>query len=199
MASACGLRGAELRALLVTLDRSIPVPLLPASNTGTLSVPVRRPRVSTTCMTGLAFSVVATIPRPVATTVTRSWSSMPSSNTVPQITVASGAVYWRMVFITSLYSLRPRVLLAVMLTSTPRAPDSSIPSSSGLATAPSAAMRARSTPAATAEPIMALPISCITVRTSSKSTLTRPGTLMISAMPPTALRSTLSAVLNASR
>ena len=40
----------------------------------------------------------------------------------------------------------------------------------------------------TAEPIIAIPISPMTVRTSSKSTLTRPGKLMISAMPPTALR-----------
>ena len=73
-----------------------------------------------------------------------------------------------------------------------------MPSSSGEATACSAAMRARSTPAALAEPIIAMPISLITVRTSSKSTLTSPGKLMISAMPPTALRSTLSAALKAS-
>jgi hypothetical protein len=84
-----------------------------------------------------------------------------------------------------------------MLTSTPRAPDRLTSSSSGEATACSAAMRARShrVPAASAEPIIAMPISPITVRTSAKSTLTRPGTLMISAMPPTALRSTLSAAL----
>ena len=80
-----------------------------------------------------------------------------------------------------------------MLISTQRAPDSSVPSSSGLTAACSAAMRARSIPSAWAEPIMARPISAIAVRTSWKSTLTRPGTLMISAIPPTALRSTLSA------
>ena len=73
-----------------------------------------------------------------------------------------------------------------------------MPSNNGEATACSAAMRARSTPDALAEPIIAIPISPITVRTSSKSTLTRPGKLMISAIPPTALRRTLSAALNAS-
>ena len=48
-------------------------------------------------------------------------------------------------------------------------------SSSGLETAASAAMRARSGPLATPEPIIAMPISDITVRTSAKSTLIRPG------------------------
>ena len=45
---------------------------------------------------------------------------------------------------------------------------------------------------------MALPGSPITVRTSSKSTLTWPGTLMISAMPPTAFLSTSLAWAKAS-
>ena len=45
---------------------------------------------------------------------------------------------------------------------------------------------------------MALPGSPITVRTSSKSTLTWPGTLMISAMPPTAFFSTSLAWAKAS-
>jgi hypothetical protein len=73
-----------------------------------------------------------------------------------------------------------------------------MPSSSGQATACSAAMRARSGPLATAVPIMALPGSPITVRTSSKSTFTWPGTLMISAMPPTAFFSTSLAWAKAS-
>ena len=45
---------------------------------------------------------------------------------------------------------------------------------------------------------MALPGSPITVRTSSKSTFTWPGTLMISAMPPTAFLSTSLACAKAS-
>ena len=85
-----------------------------------------------------------------------------------------------------------------MFTSTPRAPARFTPSSSGQAIACSAAMRARSMPLAAAEPIIAMPCSDITVRTSWKSTLTRPGLLMISAMPATALFSTSSAALNAS-
>ena len=81
-------------------------------------------------------------------------------------------------------------LAAVINTNTPLAPDRSIPSSSGQATACSAAMRARSGPLDRAVPIMALPGSPMTVRTSSKSTFTWPGTLMISAMPPTAFFNT---------
>ena len=62
---------------------------------------------------------------------------------------------------------------AAISTSTPRAPDRSMPSSSGQATACSAALRARSGPLAMAVPIMALPGSLITVFTSSKSTFTK--------------------------
>ena len=65
-----------------------------------------------------------------------------------------------------------------------------MPSSSGQATASSAALVARSGPPACAVPIIALPGSLITVFTSSKSTLTRPGTWMMSLMPPTAFFST---------
>src|SRR5216683_1849351 len=102
--------------------------------------------------------------------------------------VASSAAKPRMVFITSLVSRSFRLdLLAVMFTTTPRAPDRLTPSSRGQATACSAAMRARSTPEAAAEPIIAIPCSAITVRTSWKSTLMRPGTLMISEIPAHAL------------
>ena len=104
-----------------------------------------------------------------------------------------------MVFIASLDSLSfNEPLAAVISTSTPLAPDRSMPSSNGQATACSAAMRARSGPCALAVPIMALPGSPITVRTSSKSTFTWPGTLMISAMPPTAFFSTSLACAKAS-
>src|SRR5947209_15258449 len=50
----------------------------------------------------------------------------------------------------------------------PISPDRSIPSSSGEATACSAAMRARSTPLAVAVPIIALPCSPMIVLTSLK-------------------------------
>ncbi len=104
-----------------------------------------------------------------------------------------------MVFIASRDSASLRLpLLAVTSTSTPLAPDRSIPSSSGQAMACSAAMRARSGPLAVAVPIIALPGSPITVRTSSKSTFTWPYSLMISAIPPTAFLSTSLACAKAS-
>ena len=62
----------------------------------------------------------------------------------------------------------------------------------------SAAILARSTPEALPEPIIAMPVSDITVRTSAKSTLIMPGSVMISAMPATAPCSTSFAALNAS-
>src|SRR5688572_10798306 len=53
--------------------------------------------------------------------------------------------------------------------------------SSGLDTAASAASRARSSPLAAPEPIIAMPVSDMTVRTSAKSTLIRPGRVISSA------------------
>ncbi len=117
---------------------------------------------------------------------------------MPTITVASSAVKPLIVFITSCTSFILRLVLAVMLTSTPRAPARFTSSSSGLATAWLAASAARCGPEATAEPIIAMPISDMTVRTSAKSTFTRPGHLMTSAMPATAPCSTLLAALKAS-
>ncbi len=64
--------------------------------------------------------------------------------------------------------------------------------------ASSAASRPRHSLFDTPVPMMASPISLMTERTSLKSTLTMPGTLMISEMPFVALRSTSSAILNAS-
>ncbi len=48
------------------------------------------------------------------------------------------------------------------------------------------------------EPIIAVPISDITVRTSAKSTLIKPGRVISSAIPCTAPNKTLFAALNAS-
>ena len=107
--------------------------------------------------------------------------------------MASSAAYPRIAPITSRVSDNFNERLAVMFTNTPRAPDKSTPSSNGDATAASAAKRARSIPETVAVPIMALPCSLITVLTSSKSTLIKPCSLMISAMPATALCNTSSA------
>ncbi len=71
-------------------------------------------------------------------------------------------------------------------------------SSNGLEMAASAASRARSSPDAVPDPIMAMPVSDMTVRTSAKSTLIRPGRVMSSAMPCTAPCSTVFAALKAS-
>jgi hypothetical protein len=87
---------------------------------------------------------------------------------------------------------------AVTLTRMPLAPARLMSSSSGLEIAASAASRARSSPVARPEPIIAMPISDITVRTSAKSTLIRPGRVISSAMPCTAPCSTSLADLNAS-
>ena len=86
----------------------------------------------------------------------------------------------------------------MIFTKTPRAPERFKSSSNGLDTACSAATRARSMPEANAEPIIATPISDITVLTSAKSTFTNPGQLMTSAIPATAPYKTLFAALNAS-
>ena len=106
------------------------------------------------------------------------------------MTIASSAVNSLMVFITSWYSFILSPADAVMLTSTPRAPARFTSSSSGLFTAACAERRARSMPDAVAEPIIAMPTSPMTVRTSAKSTFTSPGLLITSAMPDTAPCST---------
>ncbi len=66
----------------------------------------------------------------------------------------------------------------VMLMSTPLAPFIDTSSSSGLEMAASAAFSARSSPSASPVPIIALPISLITVLMSAKSRLMRPGIMM---------------------
>ena len=86
----------------------------------------------------------------------------------------------------------------VMLISRPRAPAMLVSSSSGLLIAASAARMARFSPSASPVPIIALPISAITVRMSAKSRLTRPGATIRSVTPRTPMYSTLSAILNAS-
>ena len=85
-----------------------------------------------------------------------------------------------------------------MLISRPRAPVIEVSSSSGLLIAASAARMARFSPSASPVPIIALPISAITVRMSAKSRFTRPGAIIRSVTPRTPMYSTWSAILNAS-
>ena len=85
-----------------------------------------------------------------------------------------------------------------MLMSTPVAPFIDTSSSSGLEIAASAASMARSSPSASPVPIIALPISVITVRMSAKSRLIRPGITIRSVTPRTPECSTSSAMAKAS-
>ena len=70
-----------------------------------------------------------------------------------------------------------------MLIKTPFAPLKEISSNNGLAIAFSAACIARSSPEASPVPIIALPISSITARTSAKSKLISPGLTIKSVIP----------------
>src|SRR5437763_15652511 len=85
-----------------------------------------------------------------------------------------------------------------MFSSTPRAPLIEASSSKGDEIASCVASMARFSPRAKPVPINAIPIPCMIVRTSAKSRLINPGTVIKSLIPCTACRSTSSAVLNAS-
>ena len=86
----------------------------------------------------------------------------------------------------------------VMFTSTPRAPLIESSSSSGFEMAAWAALSARPSPVARPVPISAMPISLMIVRTSAKSRLMMPCTVIRSEIPCTAFSSTSSAIRNAS-
>ena len=103
-----------------------------------------------------------------------------------------------MVSPTSANSPNDKSMPAVILTKIPRAPLRLTSSSSGLRIAASAASRARISPRDSPVPIIAIPISDITVRTSAKSTLIIPGRIIRSAIPCTAPNNTSLADLNAS-
>src|SRR5690606_2070017 len=136
--------------------------------------------------------------KPVAMTVTRTSSRSVSSMTAPKMMLASGSAASAMISAASLTSNSPRLELPVMLSKMPLAPSMDA-SSKGLDTAALAAFTARSSPEATPMPISAEPALSMMVRTSAKSRLMRPGTVIRSEMPCTPWRSTSSASLNASR
>ena len=106
---------------------------------------------------------------------------------------AASATSWA----ASLISNRPRSLPPEIDSSTPWAP-SMLASSSGLAMAISAATTARSSPRALPMPMSAEPALLMTLLTSAKSRLIRPGVVMRSVMPWTPDSSTWSALLKAS-
>ena len=83
-----------------------------------------------------------------------------------------------------------------MLSRIPRAPSIEA-SSSGLVMAARAALTARPSPLDAPMPMMAVPALVMTIFTSAKSVLIRPGTVMRSVIPRTPCRSTSSAILKA--
>ena len=136
--------------------------------------------------------------KPVARTVIRTAPSMRGSTTAPKMTFASAeSVRSRIksiaTFSSDIFKSRP----AVMFANTLRAPLMSV-SRSGELTAIFAASSARFSPSANPMPISAVPAFDMTALTSAKSTLIRPGMVMMSEIPATPCRRTSSASLNAS-
>ncbi len=111
--------------------------------------------------------------------------------------LASGSTTAEIVSAASIISCRPIDGPPVKLSSSPLAP-SIVVSSKGLDMACLAAAIARPSPEPTPMPIRAEPAFDITVFTSAKSTLIRPGIIMTSEMPCTPCLSTSSATRNAS-
>src|SRR4029079_14766954 len=134
-------------------------------------------------------------PKPVAITVTRTSSPSVSSMTAPKMTFAFGSAWPVTTSAASFTSKRTMSDGPVMFSSTPVAP-ASVVSSSGDETAAVAAAVARPSPRAIPIPISADPASRMIVRTSAKSRLTRPGTVMRSVMPCTPWRRMSSAMRN---
>src|SRR6185437_14990517 len=136
--------------------------------------------------------------KPVAMTVTRISPCIAGSCTAPKmISASSPTASW---MISLIWCTSPKVRSAppVMFTSTPVAPEMLTLSSSGELMACCAASMARFSPRPTPVPMSAEPPACMTVRTSAKSTFTRPVTLMSDEMPCVACNSTSSAFLSAS-
>ena len=134
----------------------------------------------------------------MATTDTRMRPCMVASKVEPKMMLASPSTSSRMRLAASSTSCRVMSRPPVMLISTPLAPFIEWSSRSGLEIALSAATRLRSGPSASPVPIIALPISPITVRMSAKSRLIRPGITIRSVTPRTPMCSTSSAILKAS-
>ena len=118
--------------------------------------------------------------------------------TAPKMTFAFGSAWLVTTSAASFTSNRPMSDGPVMLSSTPVAP-SSVVSRSGDDTAAFAAAVARPSPRAVPMPISAEPASRMIVRTSAKSRLTSPGTVIRSVMPCTPWRRMSSAIRNDSR
>ena len=108
-----------------------------------------------------------------------------SSKVEPKMMLASGSTSSRIRLTASSTSNSVMSAPPVMLIKTPRAPFIDTSSRSGLEIAASAASIARRSPSASPVPIIALPISLITVRMSAKSRLISPGITIRSVTPRT--------------
>ena len=122
---------------------------------------------------------------PVATIETRITPSIVSSNVEPKMMLAPSSTSSRTRLAASSTSNRVMSRPPVMLINRPWAPFIDTSSKSGLAIAASDASIARRSPDASPVPIIALPISPITVRMSAKSRLMRPGITIRSVTPRT--------------
>ncbi len=127
------------------------------------------------------------------------WTSSPSRSLklVPKMMFASGSAAARISSAASLTSYRVRFDEPVMLNRIPWAPVM-LTSRSGLAIAWRAASTARFSPDARPIPMSADPASFMIARTSAKSRLIRPGTVMMSLIPWTPWRRTSSTTRKAS-
>ena len=133
----------------------------------------------------------------MATTVTQTSSSSFSSTIAPKMMLASGCAVCCTALAASLTSHSERSLPPVIESRIDLAP-SSVVSSSGEEVALAAASSARRSPEPMPMPSSAVPASDMIVRTSAKSRLIRPGSVIRSLMPWTPWRSTSSATRKAS-
>ena len=155
-------------------------PLAPAAAETGCAAP---PSIATS--RGRSIDWLAGVSMPVATTDTRILPVRVSSIAEPKMMLASSSTSSRMRLAAWSTSNSVRSSPPVMLISRPRAPAMLVSSSSGLLIAASAARTARFSPSASPVPIIALPISAITVRMSAKSRLTSPGAIIRSVTPRT--------------
>ena len=119
----------------------------------------------------------------MATTDTLIIPSRDGSKVVPTKILASPSISSLILLAASSNSNKVISFPPVTLIKTPLAPESEISSKRGLAIAFSAACCALSSPLASPVPIIALPISSITARTSAKSRFINPGLTIKSVTP----------------
>src|SRR3954470_24751996 len=179
----------------VTAGLLVGVFLLGSSSGPTLDAPF--PLTGRSGMTGapltIGFGVAITLggwterdcgrSNPVAMTVTRISPCIAGSCTAPKMISASSPTASWMISLIWWTSPRVRSCPPVMLTSTPIAPATETLSRRGEEMACCAASIARLSPRPIPVPMRADPPSCMTVRTSAKSTFTKPVTLMSEEIP----------------